>query len=486
VMTRNARMKEKGAPILRELEKKRILILGMGREGISTYEFLRSRFPDKKLAVADKNDLEHLDKQFTHDLEKDTRVEIFTGRDYMKRVVNFDVVFKTPGIPYTIYEIQEAAKHNSIYSNTSLFFDIFGGSIIGITGTKGKSTTTRLIFDVLSAGGIKTKLMGNIGIPPLSVLDDVSPDTIVVTELSSHQLYDMKRSPHIAVLQGIFQEHLDYYKDFAEYVSAKSNITRFQDAEDYLIYNHDNQISSDIANASKAIKLSFGLENDPTLNCFFDQGWLSVNFNSAVERIHNSTNLKLMGRFNLVNVMPAILIGKLLEIPSTRIRYAIESFRPLEHRLEFVAESKTGVRFINDSLSTTPESAINAIEAFPPKSVILLTGGYDRKQNFHLLARKIFERGVRALLLFPTTGSRIWEEVKKLDMDKPQIFHREVSTMEDAVVEALNISESGNVVLMSPASASFNQFIDYRDRGDQFKSLVLRELEERGLLNPPV
>ncbi len=477
-------MREHKASILKELQRKKILILGMGREGISTYKFLRSKFPNKRLALADQNSLEHLDKTLVHDLEKDSRVRIFSGHDYMTYVADFDVVFKTPGIPHTFLEIQEAVEHNSIYSNTALFFDLFPGSIIGITGTKGKSTTTRLIYDVLSAGGIKTKLMGNIGIPPLSVLDELSSDTIVVTELSSHQLYDMKRSPHIAVLQGIFQEHLDYYKDFAEYVSAKSNITRFQDADDYLIYSHDNAVASDIAKASKAIKLSFGLENDPALNCFLDQGWLSVNFNGVVERIHDSTNVKLVGRFNLVNVMPSVLIGKLLEIPPRSIQGAIENFQPLEHRLEFVAVSKTGVRFINDSLSTTPESAINAIDLFPLKSVILLAGGYERKQDFHLLARKIVERGVRALLLFPTTGSRIWEEVKKLDGDQTEILHREVSTMAEAVSEAIDISKAGDVVLMSPASASFNQFIDYRERGDQFKSLVLRELQERDFPNP--
>jgi len=335
-----------------------------------------------------------------------------------------------------------------------------------------------MIFDVLSAGGVKVKLTGNIGIPPLSVINETSEDTIVVTELSSHQLMNIHRSPHISVLQGIFPEHLDYYADFNEYVDAKSNITRFQLEKDYLLFCKDNRVTTNIANKSVATKLSFGLDNTQGLNCYFDSGWLKCRLDKVEEKIINSEELKLIGRFNLVNIMPAILIGRLLGIPSKRIQDAVRNFIPLEHRLEYVAESHAGIKFYNDSLATTPESTINAIEGFPEKPIILIAGGFERKQDFRLLAMKIIERQLRGLILFPTTGIRILEEVMKITNQNLPITLN-VSTMQEAVQHALRIAQPGDVVLLSPASASYNQFLDYRDRGNQFKHLVMKEIQEQ-------
>jgi len=462
-----------------EFRNKKVLILGLGREGISTYSFLRSRFPYKKLILADQKGLDSLDQFFVQRIQKDGNVEIVTGQGYLRNLREVDVIFKTPGIPHNLPEYKAIANRGyGIYSNTGLFFDLFKGTIIGVTGTKGKSTTTRMIFDVLSAGGVKVKLTGNIGIPPLSVINETSEDTIVVTELSSHQLMNIHRSPHISVLQGIFPEHLDYYADFNEYVDAKSNITRFQLEKDYLLFCKDNRVTTNIANKSVATKLSFGLDNTQGLNCYFDSGWLKCRLDKVEEKIINSEELKLIGRFNLVNIMPAILIGRLLGIPSKRIQDAVRNFIPLEHRLEYVAESHAGIKFYNDSLATTPESTINAIEGFPEKPIILIAGGFERKQDFRLLAMKIIERQLRGLILFPTTGIRILEEVMKITNQNLPITLN-VSTMQEAVQHALRIAQPGDVVLLSPASASYNQFLDYRDRGNQFKHLVMKEIQEQ-------
>jgi UDP-N-acetylmuramoylalanine--D-glutamate ligase len=464
--------------ILEEVAEKKVIILGLGREGISTYRYLRSKYPKNKLTVADKNSVDELDQFFVQQIMSDRNVELITGPHYLDRVCDFDLIFKTPGMSHTLPEIIKAIKKGSVvYSNTALFFNEFNGIIIGITGTKGKSTTTRLIFDVISNGGLKTKLMGNIGIPPLSTLEELSQDTIVVMELSSHQLYDLRQSPHISVLQGIFPEHLDYYDSFDEYVNAKANIARFQKESDYLIYNKDNTIASSISNESKAKKFSFGLGGED-LNCYLEADWLIFKGDKSSEKLIQSSEIKLIGKFNILNVMPAVIIGKLFSIPSKKIRQAIINFVPLEHRLELVATSKNNVVFINDSLATTPESTINAIDSYPGREIILITGGYDRQLNFQSLAHKIIDSKVRVLILFPSTGARIKQEIDFIFKNN-ELQYYDVTSMAEAVNIAMDKAKPGDIILLSPASASFNSFIDYRDRGNQFKSLAMKELRRR-------
>jgi len=457
-----------------ELEKRSVLILGLGREGMSTFTFLRRCFPLKVLGLADKLSWAQLEEQTRQVIESDERVALFLGHEYLKSVSQYDIVFKSPGISPFIRELSAARELGKISSNTALFFERCPGTIVGVTGTKGKSTTVSLINEVLKTGGIDARLTGNIGIPPLSSLDGAISTTVFVAELSSHQLMDLHESPHVAVLLNVFREHLDYYQTVEAYVEAKQAIVQYQTENDNVIFNASCPITRKMANKSKAKKIPFGVGQMGDIGCFLENGFLFFCADGHRERIIPVDAIPLKGIFNLWNVMPAIVLGKIFGIPNEVIATAIQDFRSLEHRLELVRTCNE-VSFYNDSLATIPEATIAAIKAFPKRRLILLVGGFDRGQRFTQLARMILISDVKEVILFPTTGKRLWDEIVlqaggKNDLPK----HVFVMSMGKAVPEAYDSAEKGDVVLLSPAGASFVGFADYRDRGNRFKAEVAK------------
>ncbi|OGN26274.1 MAG: hypothetical protein A2925_01675 [Candidatus Yanofskybacteria bacterium RIFCSPLOWO2_01_FULL_44_22] len=389
---------------IQDLEKKKILILGFGREGKDTLLFLRKHFPKKKIGIADQ-------KQ---------------GNGYLKKIKNYDVIIKSPGVPNSVV-LPFLTKKQKVTSQTELFFEECPGTIIGVTGTKGKSTTASLIYAVLKKGGVRSHLIGNIGEPVLSHLAKAKPEDVFVYELSSFQLENLKQSPHISVLLNVYPEHLDHHQSFAKYVWAKANIAKHQTAEDFLVYNTENKIAANIAKLSKAQKIPF------------------------------------KGGFG--SKEPAILVGKLFGISSTKIQNAIKAFKPLEHRLERVGEWK-GITFYNDSLATIPQATIGALDTLGPKVHTLIAGGYDRGISYDVLAKRISKSSVQLLILFPTTGEKILKAIKK------PVEYLTLKSMREAVEQAFLRTPKGKVCLLSPASSSFNMFKDYKDRGEQFKKWV--------------
>ena len=356
---------------LSELKNKKILILGFGKEGRDSFKFLRKLFPEKVFGIADRDK----NVKFSGSLNK-----WHLGENYLKALKDYDIIIKSPGIPFKILPKSALLK---ITSQTEIFFENCPGTIIGITGTKGKSTTTSLIYQILKQGGLRAHLVGNIGRPVLSLLPKAKPKDIYVYELSSHQLFNLKKSPHIAVLLNIYREHLDYYKDFKEYARVKSNITRYQTEKDYLIFNPKNKTVLEIAKKSKAKKIPI-LVNHKYLK---------------------NIQIPLFGKFNLQNIMAAVAVGKIFGISDRDIKRAIENFKPLPHRLEFVGTYK-GIKFYDDALATIPEATIAAIDALKDVETIFL-GGFDRGQNFEQLAKKIFKARIKNVILFPNTGERI-------------------------------------------------------------------------------
>lgn len=462
-------------PALERFTNKRILILGLGREGVNTYTFLRAHLPELPLALTDRAPVDLLSAEIRALVQADAHATLLTGSGYLDQADQFDIIFKAPGIVPSLPELVAAREQGTqISSNTALFFELCPGQIVGVTGTKGKSTTTSLIYEVLRADGGDVRLLGNIGIPPLGQLDGATSDTTFVAELSSHQLSDLTRSPHIAVLQNIVPEHLDYYDSFEQYVAAKANIARYQTEHDIIVYNAGYPIPTEIAQTSRARKLPFSLGSLQEPGCTIDDGWLVYRSETSVERIISMNEVPLPGAFNLQNVMPAVAIGRLLDVPATVIATAIRQFRSLEHRLEYVGTAG-GVRFYNDSLATVPEAAIAAIEAFADHPIVLIAGGYDRHLAYDVLARAIQRSHVRALVLFPPTGDRLWAALESLGGALPRCAR--VETMPEAVERAVGLAQPGDVVLLSPASASFGPFADYRDRGNQFKVAVGRVIE---------
>ncbi|MDP2649630.1 MAG: UDP-N-acetylmuramoyl-L-alanine--D-glutamate ligase, partial [bacterium] len=395
---------------LADFKDQTILILGFGREGKATLSFLGKHFARKKIGVTDQND----------------------GEDYLEKIKDFDVIIKSPGIPY-LPEIEEVKKKGKIITSaTQIFFDSFKGKIIGVTGTKGKSTTSSLIYEVLKKGGIDAHLIGNIGRPALDLLNKLNENAVVVYELSSFQLEDLDKSPHIAVMTNIYPEHLDHHRDFSLYMKAKNNITKFQTKTDYLIINLDIPELKYIAQQSHAKKISFSKKDK-----------------QMVENLVHKDTIPLLGEFNLLNIVPAIIIGRLFKIADNKIEEAIINFRPLPHRLEFVGEAE-GIRFYNDSLSTIPQASIEALSALGKNVETLIAGGFDRGLDYSVLGQAIAKSKIKTLILFPDTGVKIWDAVGKYSRKLPNKF--DVDDMGEAVKIAYGQTEPGKICLLSPAS----------------------------------
>lgn len=522
------------------LKNKLLVIAGLGREGLSTYRFLKQYCSENEIVLYDEKTLSELSQEWHTILTTDPKTtlantqETYRPRDPQTQRPTDPIIFKSPGIsPHSdFYQKLLATFPNAkITSNTNMFFELVKDSVtlIGVTGTKGKSTTTSAIYHLLSASSAQKNdikksndpethkprdqetqrpifLAGNIGVPPLDLitkLTDTIPNLprdqetkrpIIVLELSSHQLLQLESSPHIAVIQEIVPEHLDYYQNFQEYVQAKSLITKFQTSNDIVIFNSHYAISSELAKSSKAQKIDIAIAENLDSSNEMQEKNVTIENNWLVyknEKIVELSSLQIKGSHNILNILPAIVIGKLFGIPNSDLNAALQSFKPLKHRLELVA-TINDVEYYNDSLATTPEACIAALQAFPNKGLILIAGGYDRHLDFKELAHEILKQKVKTLILFKPTGSFIAEEIEKLgDLQTEKLGINTslqaskpapeeagfpsiqfVETMQEAVQLAHAQATEGDVVLMSPASASFGRFKDYADRGEQFSQEV--------------
>jgi UDP-N-acetylmuramoylalanine--D-glutamate ligase len=440
---------------LAELEHRSILILGFGTEGQATYEFLRRRWPSKPLSIADQRTMAEFPQEVANRIQNDTEVRTNFGPRYLDSAdgYNCEVIIKTPGIPATIDAVARARRAGILLTSHSQIFlsNYPREKVIGVTGTKGKSTTTSLIHHILKCAGVPAELVGNIGMPPLARIDDVSPDTYFVHEFSSHQLAELEASPHIAVLLNIVPEHLDYYANFEEYVAAKENITKFQEPDDFLVFAADYSIPSEIARRSKAALRPFSVNN-------------------SVEHILEPHEIPLAGKFNLQNVMAAIETASVCGVQPEKIRDAIRTFEALPHRLERVG-TYNGITFYDDSIATIPESTLAALEALGPNVQTLLLGGHERNLEFAELGKQL-PPNVATVILFPPTGIRIWRAIEAHSQNQklPDAFF--VRDMEQAVRIAYEHTAPGKICLLSPASPSFGTFKDYKERGNLFKTFV--------------
>ncbi len=439
---------------LNKYKGKKILILGLGREGIDSLRFFLQNCPKNEIAVSDQVEAGNLNPGTKELLAQNPKVRPILGKNYLSSLKDFDIIVKSPGVPIHLPEIERAYRQGKITSQTGIFFEQCPGTVIGITGSKGKSTTSSLIYEILKKAGKKANLVGNIGTPVLSYLANAGQGDVFVCELSAHQLYNLRQSPHIAILLNIYKEHLDYYKSFAEYIRAKANIAIHQSKNDYLIYDSTNKEARKVAQQSKARKIAFDKYD-----------W----------RFTGKT--RLVGRFNLENAKVAAIIGRISGVGDDVINQAITEFEPLANRLEFVG-TFNGIDCYNDSLSTIQESAVAAIDGLGGRVQTLIAGGFERRQPFDKLARTILTGSIETLILFPTTGERIWEEIEKAAVSGRQekrlagIKRYFVETMDDAVRLALANTKRGRICLLSAASASYNQYRDYAERGEAFKKCL--------------
>jgi UDP-N-acetylmuramoylalanine--D-glutamate ligase len=428
----------------------KIAILGYGLQGRSAYEYWRD---GNEITVCDNNE----------SLELPDDVERQLGPDHLKGLDKFDLIVRSPIVyPGDITKANSPAILKKVTTVTNEFFKVCPTrNVIGVTGTKGKGTTSTLVAKMLEAAGKRVHLGGNIGRPPLDMLkDNMQPDDWVVLELANFQLIDLKYSPHIAICLMVVPEHLDWHESLDEYTDTKSRLFAHQTGEDLAIYLAGNDTSKRIASAGQGKTIPY-----------LEKPGATVKDGSVVidgQKICGVNELKLLGRHNWQNVCAAVTAVWQIEKDTGAIRSVLTSFSGMEHRLELVRELD-GVRYYDDSFGTTPETAIVAIQAFEEPKVIIL-GGSDKGADYGELARVIAKSNIRKVILIGDQAARIGRALKDAGVMDTVPGGK---TIEEVAGTARAESKPGDVVLLSPACASFDMFENYQERGDKFKQAVL-------------
>ena len=439
---------------------KKILILGFGREGQSTYAFIRAHDAARFITIADANE----DIAKNEMLKEDSHVEFVTGRGYLENLDGYDCIIKAPGI--SLRDEVLAHLESSLTSQADLFLRTYRDQTIGVTGTKGKSTTATFIHQALTNSDIDSILLGNIGIPPFDMVGNIKPETKIVFELSSHMLQTATASPHIAVLLNIFPEHLDYYETMERYTKSKANIFKYQTENDVLITDANDLVEQAIAQyGTHAKRITWSTGATMQFAPQDRNGELSILTGGSEVLFYNSATRT---EINGVHVLRSLLLGAIAACyagakPEMQ-KGALEHFHGLPHRLQHVGVWK-GLLFINDSISTIPESALAALKVFPDTG-ILIVGGMDRGISYDKLVDTIRLMPQLIVICLDETGERIYAELSA-HHDGPKRYFL-VPDLEGAVKKCYELLPNGGTVLLSPAAASYTQFKNFEERGEAF------------------
>lgn len=456
--------------LIKYLEDKKILILGFGMEGYSTYKLIRRHLPNKELFVSDANPEVYSKYE---ELTKDSNVTIVPQDAYLKDLELYDVIMKTPGLSFK--DIDTSKFINKIKSQIELFLEFVNVFTIGVTGTKGKSTTSSLIYDIISKQREDVHLLGNIGVPLFDEIDKLTENSIVVLELSSHQLEFVQVAPNIAIVLNLFEEHLDHYKSYEHYINAKLNICKYQKENDYFLYSIDNECLKEHIEKLRDLKqnvyeISFDgnskINDDDKLVLRKDNTVITEN--GEVLYI-DSESRQILGDHNFNNIMFAMTVAKIMNLDLKKANEDIYNFAPLEHRMEFVAEID-GVKYYNDSIATIPASTINGVETLKNVNTLII-GGKDRGIDYTEFAEFLGNTNIEHLICLPDTGWKIADMVVNENMEK-YIVH----DMDEAVYFAKKLTKKGTCCLLSPAASSYGFFKNFKERGNLFKKLVKGEL----------
>jgi UDP-N-acetylmuramoylalanine--D-glutamate ligase len=441
------------------IKGKRILLLGYGREGQSTWNVLRRLGTYEALDIAD--------LKAPAALPEDGTVW-HTGPDYQKCMDDYDVVFKSPGI---VLERPENEYRCSILSQTEVFFQCFRDQIIGITGTKGKSTVTTLLYHLLKQAGMDALLVGNIGIPALDHMEEVKPDTRIVFELSCHQLEYMTVSPHIGILVNIHEEHLDHYGTMEKYVEAKHHIFKNQRPDDILICNV--QCLPEEGTCPSGL-IRAGMDGSgKELDVVQEQDGTWVHFRGKSFCIPTD-EIKLLGQHNYFDIGVAYGVCSILGMDDQVFARGLKTYEPLPHRLQFIGE-REGVKYYDDSISTICDTTIQALKTLKDTDTVLI-GGMDRGIDYRELIEYLSDCQVPHIILMEATGKRIYQEIHKY---YPEFKNRArlilAEHLEDGVKRARQITRPGTSCVLSPAAASYGIFRNFEERGETFSRLVFNK-----------
>lgn len=424
-------------PIIEELKNKRIAILGFGREGKSTYHYIRKYLPDQEVTIADSCPV---------DTSMLTKVKTIIGEHYQE-LADFDIIMKSPGIVLT-HELPQA----KLNSQTNLFLKHYGEQTVGITGTKGKSTTASLLYHILRQH-YNCVLLGNIGKPAFDQLDDIDSDTVIVYELSCHQLEYAHYSPHYGVLLNLYEEHLDHYGTYEKYVRAKENIWRNQNTNDTIVLEAalaNPQIKSHVIRASM---------NDLEADLQADENTLRIFQDEIVLHEHDTA---LLGKHNRYDIAVVFYLAKQFNVSYEQALAALKSFVPLAHRLQYVG-CYHGLHWYDDSISTICETTIQALKALP-KTDTLLLGGMDRGIDYAPLADYLNAHPIHHVILMYDSGKVLAQLLK--------IPFTVVDDLQAAVETAKQVSKKNACVLLSPAAASYGFFKNFEERGDCYQMYI--------------
>lgn len=441
--------------LINYFKDKKIIILGFGREGISTYNLIRKYLPNQKLYIADQKE----DFASSSDaLKGDQNVECICGNSYLEGLEEYDIIMKAPGVSFAHMDTSKYAS--KIKSQIELLWEFFDAKTIGITGTKGKSTTSSLIYKVLQEQNVKCLFMGNIGIPAFDYIEDIDDDTTIVLELSSHQLEFVRKSPDISILLNIFEEHLDHYDSYQKYIDAKCNVFKFQEAGDYFLYNMDNEMLQKNVNDTAANTIKVSLKNQAGANIYYENGHVYMNGKDIYD---NSVKRNLLGDYNLNNIMFVLGVSEILGLDIHKTIESICSFKTLPHRLEYV-DTINEVSYYDNCIGTTPEATIEVIKALGNVDTLII-GGMDRGLDYTMFIEYLDKCNIGNIVCMPKTGHDIAKKLTKANAIC-------VDTLEEAVEVAKKVTKRGMSCLISPAAASYGFFKNFEEKGNKFQELV--------------
>lgn len=451
------------------IKGKYVAIMGMGVSNTPLIRYLMDL--DANITVFDKKTEDELGKSLMEEYVLQG-VQFSLGENYLDNLHGYDVIFRSPGIRPDIPPIQKEIERGAILtSEIEKLIELCPSKVIGVTGSDGKTTTTTLIYMMLKEEGYNCYLGGNIGTPLFAKIDDMTPEDIIVLELSSFQLMTLTKSPNIAVVTNVSPNHLDIHKSYEEYIEAKKNIFRFQNENDIVVLNYDNDITKDFAFESKGEVRFFSRKQELEKGVFVENNYIKILDENGKKDVINIDDILLLGMHNVENACTAIAAVKDL-VSTEKIVKVLTTFKGVEHREEFVRELN-GVKWYNDSIGSSPTRTIAGLASFKTK-VVLIAGGYDKHLDYTDMGKYILDH-VRVLILMGQTKDKIknatLQEIEKRDndIDLP-IF--ECSTLEEAVKVAYENSKDGDIVFFSPASASFDMFKNFVERGKKFKEIV--------------
>ena len=461
---------------LSQLRGKEVALLGLGVENLALARFFLAR--DLPFSVCDLGA-----GRFDRQMEDwgDGVVEWSLGSGYLDDLQRFDVLFRTPGISPLRSELTGAGgKGTRVSSQTQLFFEVCSAPILAVTGTKGKGTTVSLIAEMLRSGPYRrTVTGGNIGTPPIAVADELGAEDIAILELSSFQLQDLERSPAVAVVLAVTEDHQDYHADMAEYVAAKANIARYQSSEDWVVFDGACAHSQDIATQSAARSLATGVSGPLPAGAWVEAEriWRRLD-GGAADQVCSVDSVRLRGRHNLANVTAAVAAATAaaarIDCPmeTNQLADGIADFAGLPHRLEIVG-THADVTFVDDSLGTTPAAASAAVRAFD-EPVVLIAGGASKGADFAEMAAAVIGEGVRGVVLIGEEAGRIEAALEQAGGFTGETV-KGCQTMAAAVTAARRLSRPGDVVILSPGCSSFDMFANYKDRAEQFRAQIVSQ-----------